>query len=79
MNVAAAEPTITTALRLMATGAWRSLTQLGARANPCGDDTSDALLTALCASPLEPARRALRLDHGLNYQENKYPKKITSE
>lgn len=55
MNVAAAEPTITTALRLMATGAWRSLTQLGARANPCGDDTSDALLTALCASPLEPA------------------------
>lgn len=55
MNGASTHPTITTALRLMASGAWRSLSQLGASANASGDATTDALLAGLCASPLEPA------------------------
>lgn len=55
MNGSAVPSPITTALRLMATGAWRSLSQLAASADACGDAPTAALLTALCASPLEPA------------------------
>jgi hypothetical protein len=43
------------ALRLMAAGAWRSLGQLGSRPCASGDATADALLSCLCASPLDPA------------------------
>lgn len=49
------QPVILEALRLQATGAWRSLDQLARQGTGSDRPLADVLLCALCASPLKPA------------------------
>lgn len=57
--ISSAEAAVLEALQLQAKGAWRSLDQLNRQGTGSDLPLADALLSALCASPLQPADRGI--------------------